>query len=202
MSLTATSEPSSFELPPAGPVILRCYRVIDLGTQETSWKGAPKLQKKVLLSFELLGDERMKDGRPFSIHSRYTMSTSEKALLRHDLESWRGQPFTEEEVRSFQVAKVLGKYAYGNIIHEKSKDGSKTYANIASIMPLPKNMPRPDPVNEDVVFDLDDRNMLVFNEFGDSLKATIMLAKEWTESKEPERPEHAPSDGLEDDIPF
>ncbi len=186
MSLTATSSPTTFELPPPDQYPARCYRVVDLGTQETSYKGKPKLQHKVLISFELLGDKRMTDGRPFSIHQRYTMSTSEKSMLRHDLEAWRGQPFTDEEVRTFQVGKVLGKYAYLNVVHNKV--GEKTYANIASIMPLPKSMSRPDPVNEDIIFDLDDRNMLVFNTFSESLKATIMSSKEWTADK--------------DDIPF
>ncbi len=132
MSLTATSNPTIFELPPPDQYPARCYRVVDLGTQESSYKGKPKLQHKVLVSFELLGDKCMTDGRPFSIHQRYTMSTSEKSMLRHDLEAWRGQPFTEEEVRTFQVAKVLGKYAYVNIVHNKV--GEKTYANIASII--------------------------------------------------------------------
>ena len=197
MSLTATSNPIQFELVPPGQYPARCYRVIDLGTQESSYKGRAKLQHKVLISFELLDDPRMSDGRPFSIHQRYTMSTSEKSMLRHDLEAWRGQPFTEEEVRSFRVPKLLGKYAYVNIVHNKV--GEKTYANIASIMPLPKSMARPDPVNEDVVFDLDDRNMLVFNTFSENLKATIMSSKEW----DGENKQSAPSDNPDDeDIPF
>jgi hypothetical protein len=200
MSLTATSTPSTFELPPAGQYIARCYRVIDLGTQETTWNGKPKLQHKVLISFELLDEfQKMADGRPFSIHTRYTVSTSEKALLRHDLESWRGQPFTEEEVRSFQIAKVLGKYSYVNIIHNKSKNGEQTYANIAAIMPLPKNMPRPDPVNEDVVYDLDDRNPAVFELFSDNLKALIMASKEWSQTP---ASADAPTNDPDDDIPF
>lgn len=188
MSLTATSKGTEFELVPPGVYPLRCYRVIDLGTQDTTYNGKPKLAHKVLLTFEVLGDEKMKDGRPFAISTRYTMSTSEKSLLRHDLEAWRGKPFTEEEVRSFRVPVVLGKYALGNIVHEKSKDGTKTYANIASIMPLPKNMPRPDPVNEDVVFDLDDRDMRIFETLGESLKSTIMCAKEWAKGDKDDVP--------------
>lgn len=200
MSLTATSNPNTFELPPPGPVILRCYRVVDLGTQSTTYKGKPKMQKKVLVSFELLGDDKMKDGRPFVCSTRYTMSTSEKSQLRADLESWRGLPFTDEEVRSFQVAKILGKYAYGNIIHKKSGDGKDTYANIASLMPLPKNMPRPDPVNEDIIFDLDDRDMRIFETFGESLKATIMASQEWSQTPaSDDAPSNHPDD---DDIPF
>src|SRR5208282_2998743 len=113
-------------------------------------------------------------------------------------ESWRGIPFTDEEIRSFQVGKILGKYAYGNVIHNKV--GQDTYANIASIMPLPKSMPRPDPVNEDVVFDLDDRDMRIFEAFGDNLKATIMASREWTEKP---ASDDAPSNNPEDDdIPF
>lgn len=81
---------AEFELAPAGTHIAVCYRVIDLGTQETTFKGEVKHQHKILISWEI-PDEKMKDGRPFTIGKRYTWSMSEKANLRNDLESWRGK---------------------------------------------------------------------------------------------------------------
>ena len=196
MGLTATSKGGDFELPPIGVAVGRCYRVIDLGTQDTTFKGKPKRQHKVLLTWELLGEKRMNDGRPYSINSRYTMSTGTLSQLRRDLESWRGVPFTAEEIAAFKVAKVLGKYCLLNIVHEQN--GEKTYANIAAIMPVPKGMPKPEGVNEDIIFDLDDRDMRIFEKFSDSLKTTIMASAEWaptTHSKQN-------ADGFNDDIPW
>ena len=204
MSLTATSTPSTFELVPPGQYAARCYRVIDLGTQTSNWNGKTKELPKVLFSFEALGDAPlMKDGRPFSISARFTVSTSEKSNMRPFLESWRGQPFTDEEVRSFRTSKVLGKYCYINVVHEKSKDGTKTYANIKSIMPLPRAVPHPDPVNEDLVFDLDDRDMRIFEVLGKGIQATIMASKEWDGTKDHDEMQPAgPDVGDGDDIPF
>jgi len=86
-----------------------------------------------------------------------TLSLSEKANLRPFLESWRGKKFTAEEIRGFDITAVAGKPAYLNIIHEtKQKNGKAvTYANIASIMPLPKGMPKPKIEGEIIIHDDD-----------------------------------------------
>jgi hypothetical protein len=50
----------------------------------------------------------MRDGRPFAMFKNYTLSWSEKANLRLDLQSWRGKPFTQEEMRRFDLETILG----------------------------------------------------------------------------------------------
>jgi len=178
MGLTATSSGKDFELAPIGVHPARCYRIIDLGTQTTNWEGQTKRAHKVVLTWELLGDERMGDGRPFSISKRFTMSTHEKSVLRPFLESWRGRAFTPEEIARFDVTAVLGAPCLLNVTHDQGKDGT-TYANIAGCMPLPKGMPKPEPVNPQVTFDLDNPDMKLFESFGQKLQATIMSAEEW-----------------------
>jgi hypothetical protein len=37
----------------------------------------------------------MKDGKAFSIHKKYTLSSHKKATLRKELEAWRGVPFSD-----------------------------------------------------------------------------------------------------------
>jgi hypothetical protein len=205
MGLTATSRASDFEIAPAGVHPAKCYRVIDLGTQTTEWEGQQKLAHKVMVTWELLGEERMADGRPFSISKRYTVSTHEKSGMRKDFESWRGRPFSPDEIGQFEVAKVVGVYGLLNITHNTGRDGN-TYANIASIMPLPKGMPKPAGVNDPVVFDLDDRNMRVFDSFSDKLKEVIMRSEEWHRKAGPPGEDDIPwSDGKpsnDDDVPF
>ena len=71
--------------------------------------------------------------------------------MRPLLESWRGKKFTAEEIRGFDIVKVAGKPAYLNIVHEE-KDG-KTYANIASIMPIPNGLPVPQLEGEVLIYD-------------------------------------------------
>ena len=66
------------------------------------------------------------------------LSLSEKANLRKDLESWRGKAFTAEELKGFDIEKLIGVNAMASIIHNQS--GDRTYANISSISKLMKGL--------------------------------------------------------------
>lgn len=214
MSLIASTQSDNYELCPSGTMAAICYRVIDLGTQQTNYDGQIKRSKKINLSWELPG-EKMADGvRVFSIHKRYTLSLHEKATLRQDLEAWRGTPFTDEQLAGFDISKLLGAPCLLGVIHTM-KDG-KTYANISSILKIPKGMPAPTPVNPPVQFDLDNFDQAVYDSFSDSLKATIATSPEYQQLKGGHRAEpnttaedgreYAPVDAvpsdLSDEIPF
>ena len=80
------------------------------------------------------------DGKRFVIYRRYALTLNEKASLRKDLESWRGKPFTREEEMGFDVESVIGANCLLNVQHKPA--GDKTYANVVSIMPLVKGMPK------------------------------------------------------------
>jgi hypothetical protein len=209
MSLIASTQSEDFELTPSGTIAGICYRVIDIGTQQSEYQGQVKRAKKITLSWEL-PSEKMADGqRVFSIHKRYTLSLHEKAVLRKDLESWRGVPFTDDELKGFDIRNLLGKPCLLGIVHEESK--GKTYANISSILKLPKGMPAPEPVNTPVQFDLSEFDQTVYDSLSDSLKATIAKSPEYQELKgghktEPntvDGREFAPPDAtLSEEVPF
>lgn len=185
MGFIASSSSKDYELAPAGVHPARCYRVIDLGTQVSEWQGQTKRAHKVMFTWELLGEDKMADGRPFSISRRFTVSTHEKSVLRPFLESWRGKPFSPEEIGRFDVSSVAGSYCLLNITHDVGRDGT-TYANVAGGMPIPKGMPKPPGVNPIIKFDLDNPDMMVFESFGQKLQATITAAEEWGRKKEEE----------------
>jgi hypothetical protein len=180
------SQDSTFAPPPAGAHIAVCFRVIDLGTQKVEWQGDIKFQRKILLSWEL-PNETMEDGRPFSISQRYTFSSSEKARLRKDLESWRGRKFTEADFGpgGFDIKNVLGAACMLSIVHE-TKDG-KTYANISGVTGVPKGMPKPTPTNSMVYFSLDRERFdrAVMEGLSDNLKTTIKNSPEYQELTRP-----------------
>ena len=171
-TVAKASSGADFELPEAGAVVGRCYMVVDLGTQDTTFKGTPKKAHKILLSWELA--ETMEDGRPFSISSRYTLSLFDQAILRQHLESWRGKPFTEEELAGFDVKNVLGKHCLLSIVH--NKEGDKTYANVKGIMPVPKTMEKPGAVNKDVYFDIDTGDI---STLPDWIQTVVKKSAEW-----------------------
>jgi hypothetical protein len=127
-----------FKKVPPGCHFAICNMVVDLGVQETTYKGQSKSQHKVYLRWEV-PDERVtyeKDGKeieaPCSVGSMYTLSLSEKANLRKVLENWRGKPFTAEELRGFDITKVAGTCCQIMVQHEVA--GDKTYANITGVM--------------------------------------------------------------------
>ena len=91
---------------------------------------------------------------PLTLSREFTVSLSEKSNLRPFLEGWRGRSFTQEELDGFGLANVLAKPCMVNVIHVKKDD--KTYANIKSVMPIPKGMPKPAAsFHEPIVYDRD-----------------------------------------------
>lgn len=137
------------ELPPSGLLQAVCVFVEDVGLQKTEYKGEVKIQHKVIVIWEIDDKEAtMEDGRRFMISKRYTLSLSDKANLRKDLETWRGKKFTEDELQGFDVEKLIGANCLLNVMHEES--AGKTYANIKGVMPLKSGMAKIQPVNTEV----------------------------------------------------
>ena len=151
MSLTAREKSGAeIEPIPAGVYVAVCYGLLDLGTIHNPTFGNDA--HKVLIQWEVpdVRGEFERDGQkvnlPRAISKRYTLSLSEKANLRKDLESWRGRKFTGQELAGFDLKAVLGTACQLQIVHETNKEG-RTFATIAAIMALPKGTPRPKPEN-------------------------------------------------------
>lgn len=176
MSLIAKNDGEKFELTPEGTHLARCFRLIDVGTQTFEYQGKEKKAHKVLISWEIPAELR-EDGTPFQISKKYTVSLHEKASLRKDLEAWRGRAFTEQELDGFDLKNIVGKACYINIAHEVK--GDKTYANIKSIMALPKGVNCPPLVNTPIIFDLDNFDAMVYNGLSDGIKKLIEASQEW-----------------------
>jgi hypothetical protein len=124
---------------PAGVHAAVCCDVVDLGLLEVAYGGKKKTQHKIRIVWQI--DEVKADNKPYTVSKRYTNSLHEKATLRKDLESWRGVPFTTVELEGFDLEVLLSVPAMLNVIHNK-KDG-ETYANVSTIMRLPKTMEAP-----------------------------------------------------------
>lgn len=197
MGTTAKAGGTDFPKAPIGTHIARCYQVIDLGHQKIVWQGTEKWQPKIMLTWELLGDERMEDGKPFAISNRYTLSLSDKSNLAPMLEAWRGKPFTPQEREGFDIQNVLGAYCMLNVVHNKVED--RTYANVSAVMAMPKNTPKPDPINENLYFNMDTDELTVLPEW---LQNIVKKSREFT--AEPEQAQSLPGrfEEVMDDIPF
>jgi len=215
MSLTvsASSGGGNFVQVPAGMHLARCYRIIDLGSQKTEYKGQAKLSPKVLFQFEVHSEDDegsalvTPDGKPLSISKQYTLSLNENAILRRDLQSWRGRPFTEEELKSFNLENVLSQWCMLNVVH--SEYNGKNYSNIDNINPVPGTLKKsglPEAVNDPKIFSIRNADMELFDSLSENLQAKIKLSPEWESWKgAPATKKEAPKDSfddLEDDVPF
>lgn len=145
-----------FEQCPEGMFDAVCVDVIDLGVIDTGFKnqktGESEEKPMVAFAYQVaVVDENdkplfQKNGQPFYIRARFNNTlgggNKESNLLKH-LENWTGKtipPKVREE--GFDLDLMLGRNAQLVVVHRKSKDGQRTYANIKTITPPRKNAPK------------------------------------------------------------
>jgi len=136
---------------PAGTHHAVCYGIIAVGTQPSE-KFTPR--QKIVVCFEIPSERiTIKDqDLPRGISKRYTLSLNEKSSLRKDLQSWRGKPFTQEELNGFDVSKVIGSNCLISVLH--SDRAGAIYADISGISALPRQMASVRPENQPLYFNL------------------------------------------------
>jgi hypothetical protein len=184
MAIIAKAESDNFEQPPTGTIQAVCVFVHDIGMQPGEFQGKPLVSHKIIVSWELNEDMKLGEfaGKPFMMNKYYTLSLSEKANLRKDLESWRGQAFTDVELEGFDVESIKGKNCFLSIVAtEKGK------RKIAGVSALPKNTVPIKPTN-----------------FTPSDKFMTWIEKERAKAVKPTVDEHEapPMESEKDDLPF
>lgn len=213
MSLVAKDSggDGNFTPVPPGMHLARCYRIVDLGTQKSEYKGQIKYLHKAMLQFEVHSeDEKGKPlvtakGDPLSISKNYTLSLAENATLRKDLQLWRGVAFTPDQLRGFELKNVLGHWAMLSIAKDIGNNG-KEYTNIMSVNPVPpaiKKAGLPEAVNKMAMFTIMNPDMDLFETFSNNLKEKIKSSPEWeSNSKREVAKSGSGFEDLNDDIPF
>lgn len=129
-----------------------CTMLIDMGVQNNPRFG--NSSRKVRIVWDILG-QTVKIGEkevPRQLSKEFTNSLSDKSNLRKSLQSWRGKTFTPEELKGFDLRKILGVGAVLQVIHKSGENGE--YANIETIIPFTQGK-RPPQVSP-IFFDLDD----------------------------------------------
>jgi hypothetical protein len=186
-----------------GSYLARCFSVIDLGTQTTNvladGKPTIKQQHKVLISFELFGEDSNGpltiDGKPMVINKKYTFSMNEAARLRLDIESWKGKKLVKGVDFPFDMKFMLDKWAMVNVV--RNTWNGETYANINGLTQVPSMIVKsgfPQTHNEIVLFDLKKYTKESFEKLWPWVQDIIKKSAEWT---------NAPADNsIEDDVPF
>lgn len=189
----------TFEQAPVGAHPARCIKLIDIGTHHGEYEGVPNVRHQIIIGWELPGETIQSGdyaGQPFVVSEFYTLSLSEKSKLRPMLESWRGKPFTDDELRGFDLQNLLGKACMIQVGRNK-----KDRAKVQAVMSLPRGITVPEQVNPSVYFDLSKFDPAKFDSLTDGIKGLIQKSDEWAaiNGTPNERPAAA---AFDDDIPF
>lgn len=182
-----------------------CDMVVDLGKQKTSYQGVESLKDQIYIRWQVPAERTewtdaagVKQEGPVVIGKTYTASLGEKANLRKDLQSWRGRAFTEEELKGFDISKLLGVGATISIVHAH-KD-NKTYANIGAIGGLPKGMDKLSVEGKAILYDPDNQGTL--NDLPKWLREKIEGQVVSTGKTDANDPNSWRNNELDDEVPF
>jgi hypothetical protein len=141
MALIATENGGKeFTPAPEGLHPAVCVDIVDMGEVENKFKPGTK-QHKCRIVWQIAETDPDNEDKRFIVSGFYTVSLNEKANLRKDLENWRGRKFTSEELKGFDLEKLIGVNCQINVIHYQ-KPGGPTYANVETIVPIGKGMAR------------------------------------------------------------
>jgi hypothetical protein len=99
-------------LPPSGLHRAWCFGVVTVGTVEDSYKGNPKMTKKIRLYFELVDAKHVwneeQGPRSFVHEEEFTQSMAGKANLRALIDGYHGKAMTDEEAKNFNILDLIG----------------------------------------------------------------------------------------------
>jgi hypothetical protein len=183
---TNTGTVNNFEPIEAGSYPARCYSMIHIGTIKENFQGDEKTMNKVRITWELPTELKVfkeENGeQPHVVSKEFTLSLHEKATLRAFLKNWRGKDFTEEEAKAFDIEKLIGAPCMLNITHKKSKDGTKTYAEIGSVSKLPKGLECPEQINPSFVWTYEDFDAEKFNKLPEFLRNKMVTSVEYIQA--------------------
>jgi hypothetical protein len=135
MGITVSTKPSGGNFTPCPEYTGRavCVDITPLRAYETEYG----IKQKFKIAFELdLIDQSRNPVQPWVVMTApMTASLHEKAGLTKFLKDWHGRALTAEETVSLNLDNLIGRPATVVIVHEQSRDGTKTFSNIKLIMP-------------------------------------------------------------------
>lgn len=178
--------------------------MVHIGTIEETIMGATKKLNKVRVTWELPTELKVfkeENGeQPQVISKEFTLSLHEKSTLRAFLKNWRGQDFTDEEAKAFDITKLIGVPCMLNITHKAKKDGSGFYAEIGSVSRLPKGLTCPEQINESFVFTYSDYTPEKFAALPEYLRNKMVNSEEYKALSSPNEATFREEE--HDDVPF
>lgn len=168
-------------LPEEGLQVARCFAIIDLGTQPTSYKGvAGDPQPQVMLCFELtkfMKTFKPEEGPvPAVIMQKYAFSNGAKSKLPKILKSW-GR--VKGEIKTLDLQPYNGQLCVLNITHSENGEYANIGDNGRAVNPFSTDFAKPQPHYEKIWFDLDKFSWAEYNKLPQWPKKLITESAQW-----------------------
>jgi hypothetical protein len=149
----------NYETPPQGAHLARVTRVIDLGTQEKSYKGETKMEPQMLITFELV-DTIMTTGdlagQPFIFNKKVKNSIHPESSYAGLFTALTGlAPSKDPNPEDYHPSRILNTPCQVQIIH-KPKDDGGVWANLGAVMQVAPSTVVRQASTPLVIFDMDD----------------------------------------------
>lgn len=203
MSLLVKSTATKIPVP-AGLHRARCVQIVDLGTQQDTYQGKVRPRHVVKFTWEFPTLLRVfnpeKGEQPFFIQQTYTCSIGKNSTLREVLEEWRGKQFTEEELKGFELKKVLGAPCQILITHVE-QDGT-VRARVKSIGKQDAASPCPPAISPLIYYEVEMGQNDVFKSLPDFMQEDIKKCEEWSRPPNQVEVEPAPANVADESVPF
>jgi hypothetical protein len=136
MAIYAKDPGSSFTPVSEGLHPAVCCDVVDLGFVDDGF--GEKQKVKIVFQVE---ERHPETGKPLTVSRRFSLSLHPKAALRMTLDTWRGKPFTRDELAlGFDLERLLGAPGQVQVTHRMTDDG-RTFANIVAVVPPARGVP-------------------------------------------------------------
>jgi len=181
LNIKHVQKDKEYKLIPEGTHVARLVSIVDFGTQPHVYMGENKTRSRIYFTFELPNETSVFEGvtKPLVIGSEFTASLSDKAILKPIIEGVLGKKLTDAERTNFgreEISKLVGTPVMLSVLHNESN--GKTYANIATVSPLPKGMAAPEQYNPSVVYDVLDGQNEAFKALPEFMRNKILASLE------------------------
>ena len=177
-------------VPPVNPgtYMAICVAIYELGEQQLSFKGKTRYAQKIQFVFEIPEERIEIDGedKARQLSRTFNVSTSKASELRKFISSWLGKTFTDEEFKAFDTDTLLRKNAMIQVVLNDTGE----YANIDTIMSLPKGVKASKPEADPIIFKVDEWDDALCETLPDWVKEKLMNSTEFQDS-------HAPTDEVD-----
>ena len=176
------------KLPPVEPGVYLavCVGVIDLGEQYS--EKFKNYRNEVQFVWELAGETVEVDGeqKPRQLSRAFSVAARKKSNLRGFLGGWNGVQYSDEQFQDLDLFGQAGRPCQLNVVLNDTGE----YANVDSVIPLPKGMPAPQAVSPTILWNMDEWSDEKFSALPDWVQEKIKKSTQYQK-------DHTPTDSVD-----